>query len=250
MLDLNFIRNNPEKIKEACRLKGNSLNVDLLLDIDQQVLVLQKTVEETRAEQKQLSKRIAAAGKDKELREQLLAEGKTLAEQLKAWEPELNKLLDERQQLLYLVPQIPDPSSPVGKDDNDNVPVKYWGEVPKFDFEPLDHYDLMLKHDMVDIERGVKVGGSRSYVLKGNAVRLEMALMTFAVDYLSQKKGFTPLIVPTMPAILPLSAMASFPKVAIKYMLLKVLILSWLALRRSRLPVCIKTRSSKPKICR
>src|SRR6476469_8511025 len=132
MLDLAFIRANPDAIKEACRLKNNSLDVDHLLEVDRKVLAVQRQVEETRAEQNQLSKRIQAAGKDKELRETLIAQGKALAAQMKASEPELNKLIEERQQLLYLVPNIPDPSAPIGKDEDDNVPIKHWGEKPHF----------------------------------------------------------------------------------------------------------------------
>ncbi len=206
-----FIRNNPGQIKEACRLKNNSLDVDHLLDVDRQVLALQRQTEETRAEQKQLSKQIQAAAKDKELRDQLIGHGKELAEQLKGWEPELNKLLEERQQLLYLVPNIPDPSAPVGKDENDNVPIKYWGEKPHFDFEPLDHYALMQKLDLVDIERGVKVAGARSYILKGDAARMELALMNFAMDRMAQK-GFTPLIVPAMAREYCFIGNGQFPK--------------------------------------
>ncbi len=211
MLDLTFIRTNPDLIKEACRLKNNSLDVEHLLEVDRQVLALQRQVEETRAEQNQLSKRIQAAGKDKEARDALIAHGKELAAQMKAWEPELNKLLEERQQLLYLVPNIPDPNSPIGKDEDDNVPIKYWGEKPRFDFEPQDHYTLMQKLDLVDIERGVKVAGARSYVLKGDAVRLEMALMNFAMDRLS-RKGFTPLIVPAMAREFAFIGNGQFPK--------------------------------------
>ena len=211
MLDMAFIRNNPEQIKEACRLKNNSLDVDHLLTVDRQVLTLQRQTEETRAEQKQLSKRIQAASKDKELRDQLIGHGKELAEQLKGWEPELNKLLEERQQLLYLVPNIPDPSSPIGKDENDNVPIKYWGEQPRFDFAPLDHYTLMQKLELVDVERGVKVAGARSYVLKGDAARLELALMNFAMDRLA-RKGFTPLIVPAMAREYCFIGNGQFPK--------------------------------------
>jgi seryl-tRNA synthetase len=211
MLDLAFIRTNPEQVKEACRLKGNTLDVDYLLEVDRRVLAMQRQVEETRAEQKQLSKRIQAAGKDKELRDQLIAQGKEMSEQLKTWEPELNALLEERQQLLYLVPNIPDPSAPIGKDENDNVPIKYWGEKPRFDFEPLDHYTLMQRLDLVDIERGVKVAGARSYVLKGDAVRLEMALMNFAMDRIASK-GFTPLIVPAMAREFCFIGNGQFPK--------------------------------------
>src|SRR5207237_6920868 len=123
----------------------------------------------------------------KDLRNALIAEGKQLAEQIKSMEPQLNALLEERQQLLYLVPNIPDPSAPIGKDENDNVPIRYWGEVPTFDFEPRDHYALMQKLDLVDIERAVKIAGTRSYALKADAARMELALMNFAMDRIAHK---------------------------------------------------------------
>ena len=162
MLDLAFIRNNPDIVKEAARVKNNNIDIDYLLEVDRQVLSLQREVEEARARQNKLSKEIQQAGKDKEKRDTLIAEGKQLAEQIKSLEPQLNTLIEERYQLLLLVPNIPDPSAPIGKDENDNVPVKYWGTIPTFDFEPLDHYALMQKLDLVDIEREVKIAGSRS----------------------------------------------------------------------------------------
>lgn len=211
MLDLTFIRTNPDQVKEACRLKQNALDVDHLLEVDRQVLALQRQMEETRAEQNQLSKRIQAAGKDKEQRDRLIVQGKALAETMKACEPDLNRLLEERQQLLYLVPNIPDQLAPVGRDENDNVPVRYWGEHPHFAFEPLDHYTLMQHLGLVDIERGVKVAGARSYVLKGDAVRLELALMNFALDRIASQ-GFTPLIVPAMAREFCFIGNGQFPK--------------------------------------
>src|SRR5260370_23073867 len=126
-----------------------------------------------------------------------MAEGKLLAEQIKGLEPRLHELEEVRQELLFLVHNIPDPSSPIGKDESDNVPIRYWGEKPSFNFEPLDHYALMQKLDVVDIERAVKIAGARSYSLKGDAARLELALMNFALDPIA-RKGFTPLIVPAM----------------------------------------------------
>ncbi len=133
MLDLTFIRNHPDIVKEAARVKNNPIDIDYLLEIDRQVTTLQHQVEEARAQQNQLSKRVQQAGKDKDiaLRDRLIAESKQLAEQIKAMEPQLNALLEERQQLLYLVPNIPDPSAPIGKDESDNVPIKTWGEMPK-----------------------------------------------------------------------------------------------------------------------
>src|SRR5258707_110778 len=211
MLDLAFIRSNPDAVKEAARLKNNNIDIDYLLEVDRKVTALQRLVEDMRAQQKQLSKRMQQAGKDKAQRDAVIAEGKQLAEQIKAMEPELNTLIEERLQLLYLVPNIPDPSAPIGKDENDNVPVKYWGDKPTFAFELRDHYALMQGLDMVDIERGVKIAGARSYILKNEAALLELALMNFAFDRMA-RKGFTPLIVPAMARDFCFIGNGQFPK--------------------------------------
>jgi len=211
MLDLAFIRSHPDAVKEAARVKNNPVNIDYLLEVDRQVLALQRQVEEARAQQNQISRRVQQTGQDKALRDALIAEGKQLAEQIKALEPQLNILQEERYQLLLLVPQIPDPSTPIGNDESDNVPIKYWGEKPEFDFEPLDHYTLMQKLDVVDIERAVKIAGARSYALKGDAARLELALMNFAMDHIA-RKGFTPLIVPAMARDFCFIGNGQFPK--------------------------------------
>jgi seryl-tRNA synthetase len=211
MLDLAFIRNHPDVVKEAARVKNNTLDIDYLLEVDRRVLNLQHEVEEARAEQNKISKRVQQTGKDKALRDALIAEGKGLAEQIKAFEPTLRELEEERQQLLYLVPNIPDPGAPIGNDESDNVPIREWGQKPTFDFEPLDHYALMQKLDVVDIERAVKIAGSRSYALKGDAARLELALMNFAMDRIA-RKGFTPLIVPAMARDFCFIGNGQFPK--------------------------------------
>jgi seryl-tRNA synthetase len=211
MLDLAFIRNHPDIVKEAARVKNNPVDIDYLLEVDQRVLELQRQVEDARAEQNRISKRIREVANDKIQRDALIAEGKLLAEQIKALEPRLHELEEVRQEMLYLVPNIPDPSAPIGKDENDNVPIRYWGEQPTFDFEPLDHYALMQKLDVVDIERAVKIAGARSYALKGDAARLELALMNFAMDRIA-RKGFTPLIVPAMAREFGFIGSGQFPK--------------------------------------
>ncbi len=212
MLDLAFIRNHPDLVKEAARLKNNPIDIDALLELDQRVLALQHQVEEIRAKQNQLSKSIQQAAKEKNvaLRNELIAEGKQLAEQIKQLEPQLAQTIEQRYNMLLLVPNIPDSKSPVGKDENDNVPIKYWGEPTTLD-GLLDHYELMQKLDLVDIERAVKVAGSRSYVLKGDAARLELALINFAIDRMASK-GFTPLIVPAMARDFCFIGNGQFPK--------------------------------------
>jgi len=213
MLDLAFIRSSPDEVKEAARVKNNDIDIDYLLDVDRKVTTLQRQVDEGRAQQNRLSKQVQQAAKEKNTaqRDALIAEGKQLAEHIKSLEPELARLVEERQQLLYLVPNIPDPSAPIGKDENDNVPFKYWGTIPEFAFAPRDHYALMQGLDMVDIERGVKVAGARSYVLKNDAARLELALMNFAMDRIAQK-GFSPLIVPAMAREFCFIGSGQFPK--------------------------------------
>ncbi|MBE3560654.1 MAG: serine--tRNA ligase [Ktedonobacteraceae bacterium] len=213
MLDLAFIRNHPDIVKEAARVKNNSIDIDALLALDRRVTTLQHEVEEARAEQNQLSKRIQQAAREKnfELRNTLIERGKQLAQQIKEKEPLLAELQEERYQMLLLVPNIPDASAPIGKDENDNVPIRYWGEKPKFTFTPLDHYDLMQKLGMLDLERAVKIAGSRSYALKGDGARLELALLHFALDHVAAK-GFTPMIVPAMAREFCFIGNGQFPK--------------------------------------
>src|SRR5215469_7693844 len=211
MLDLAFIRSHPDIVKEAARVKNNPIDIDYLLEVDRGVLEPQRQVEDARAEQNRISKRIPEVARDKAQRDALIAEGKLLAEQIKALEPRLHELEEARQELLYLVPNIPDPSAPIGNDESDNVPLRYWGEKPTFDFELLDHYTLMQKLDVVDIERAVKIAGARSYALKGDAARLELALMNFAMDRIA-RKGFTPLIVPAMAREFGFLGSGQFPK--------------------------------------
>jgi len=124
MLDLAFIRNHPDTVKEAARVKYNPIDIDYLLEVDRQMLELQRQVEEARAEQNRISKRVQQAGKDKAERDALIVEGKLLAEKIKAMEPMLHELEEERYQLLLLVPNIPDPSAPIGNDESDNVPIR------------------------------------------------------------------------------------------------------------------------------
>lgn len=213
MLDLTFIRNHPGVVKEAARVKNNPIDIDALLDLDQRVLTIQREVEEARAEQNQLSKKIQQAAREKnvDLRNELVARGTALKEQVKEKEPALNSLVEERYAMLLLVPNIPDPSAPVGLSEDDNVPIRHWGEKPRFEFEMRDHYDLMQGLDMLDIERAVKVAGSRSYALKGDAARLELALIHFALDRMTSK-DFTPMIVPAMARDFAFIGNGQFPK--------------------------------------
>ncbi len=197
MLELAFIRANPEIVKDAAKRKRVDIDIDALLALDTDVLETRREIENLRYRQNQLSKEIQAAGKDQALREKAIADGKDIAAKLKETEPTLKSKEDRLRDLLLRVPNIPDATVPDGKDDTENVEVKRVGTPTVFDFTPKDHVALMQHLDMLDVERGVKVAGSRSYVLKNDAVRLELALFQLTLDTL-MKKGFSPLTVPAL----------------------------------------------------
>lgn len=197
MLDLAFIREHPDLIKEVARRRKTAVDVDALLAIDGELRNVRRQAEEQRAEQNRLSKSIQQVGSDKEAREGFIQQGRAVAATLKELEPRERELEARLREIWLLVPNIPDATVPEGAGEEDNVEVKRVGAPRTFDFEPLDHVALMRGQDWLDLERAAKIAGSRSYILKGEAVLLDLALMQFALSRIV-RKGFTPLLVPAM----------------------------------------------------
>ncbi|NTY01289.1 serine--tRNA ligase [Deinococcus sp. JMULE3] len=190
MLDLKFIRENAGAVKHAVDVKGVNLDIDELLRLDRELVDLKQRVEAMQAERNANAKLVPKATPEE--RPTLIQRGKDLAEEIKALDPALRAHEDNLKQLLLRVPNIPHASVPVGRDDSENVELRREGQLPTFDFTPLDHVDLLEKQGWSDPERVARVSGSRSYLLKGEAVMLEMAVLMFAMDFLSGR-GFTPL---------------------------------------------------------
>jgi seryl-tRNA synthetase len=211
MLDLAFIREHPELIKDVARRRHADVDVDALLAVDAELRVVRRRAEDLRAEQNRLSKVIREAGKDQAARERAIAQGREVAAELKVLEPRERELDGELRRLWLLVPNIPDATVPEGQGEEDNVEIKRVGQPRHFDFEPLDHVALMRGLDWLDLERAAKVAGSRSYILKGDAVLLEMALMQFALSFVAQR-GFTPLEVPAMAKEFAFYGNGQFPR--------------------------------------
>ncbi|HEV2237417.1 MAG TPA: serine--tRNA ligase [Ktedonobacterales bacterium] len=197
MLDLAFVREHPDLIRDVARRRKATFDLDALLATDAELRDVRTRAEELRAEQNRLSKQMREAGADAAARARLIAEGRTAAAALKDLEPRERELDARLRDLLLLVPNIPDASVPEGAGEEDNVEIKRVGTPRQFGFEPLDHVALMRGQDWLDLERAAKVSGSRSYILKGDAVLLELALMQFALSHIAAK-GFTPLSVPAL----------------------------------------------------
>lgn len=193
MLDIKFIRENSDIVKNACTQKNISLDINHLLTIDRDLVAL-KTEEQSLLTQKNgLTAKIPGASAAD--RPALIAESKALDEKVKSLKPKTEELEIQLKNLMYLVPQVPSPKAPHGKDDNDNVEVKKWGVIPKFDFAPLDHVAILEKNNWADFERIAKVSGSRSYSLRNDMVLVEMAMHRMAMEKL-MAKGFNLVSVP------------------------------------------------------
>lgn len=188
MIDLDDIRERPEAYQQACQVKGISFDVAAFVRLDQEYRSCRAKVEQKRAQQNATSKelpKLTGAEKDR-----TLAEMKELAEQLRVESVQLRDIEQEWTKQQLLIPSIPLPQVPVGKDDSENTPVRTWGELPQWSFEPRDHVRLGRELGLFDIERGVKVAGGRSYFLIGDGMRLQHAVLSLALDLLHHA-GYT-----------------------------------------------------------
>lgn len=196
MLDIKFIRENPDILRNAIKKKHINFDLEafLILDSDRKNLLSQ--VEELRAKQNFLSEKIPRLI-DYDEKKTSIEVLKQLKEKLVSIENEFKIKDNEWKKLMLLIPNVPDPSVPKGVSDAKNVAIRKWGKIKKFKFGAKDHITLMKKLDMIDLERGAKVSGFRGYFLKNDAVLIIMGLMRFVFDNLL-KKGFQPLIVPAI----------------------------------------------------
>ncbi|HAS84597.1 MAG TPA: serine--tRNA ligase [Candidatus Yonathbacteria bacterium] len=210
MLDIKFIRENAELVKEAAQKKNIAFDVQELLSADDNRKAILAEVEAMRSKQNEIADAVPRA-ENVEAREKLIAESKSLKDILQTKETELTSAMHTWQALMVQVPNIPDMSVPDGKDDADNVEVRAWGTIPKFDFTPKDHIELFEKHGMADFERGTKIAGFRGYTLKGDGARFVFALSQFVLEELS-KEGFEPMIVPSLVRRAPLVGTGFLPQ--------------------------------------
>ncbi len=196
MLDIKFIKDNVEVIKEAVRKKHVKLDVDELMKVEGERLKLLGEVEGMRSKQNKAGEVMASAASHED-KVKALTGLKELKEKLQKAEGELVETMKRWQTLMLQVPNVPDMTVPEGESEADNQEVKTFGEKPKFSFAPKDHIELMTALEMVDFERGAKVHGFRGYFLTGTGVELSFAIWNYALKFF-QAKGFTPVIPPTV----------------------------------------------------
>jgi len=188
MIDIKLLRQNPEVVKQALKNRGVELDIDKLLDLEKQKREMLQIVEKLRSQKNEIS---SQKGKPDDLEK-----AKQIKQELKDKEKELENLEKDFESLFMLIPNIPLKDVPIGKNEKDNKIIKEWGKIPKFNFDLKDHLELGKSLDLIDIERAVKISGSRFGILKNQAVLLEFALIQLAFDSLI-KEDFTPVVSPT-----------------------------------------------------
>ena len=195
MLSIELIRNQPEVVAQALVRKGEDPPIEKLLDLDSRRRKLIQTGDELRARRNQTSRQISSM---KERPPELIAEMRQVGDDIKASEQEVDRMDSEIRDLLLELPNLPLDDVPDGLGEEDNVVVHTVGEIPAFDFEPLPHWDLGERLGIIDFQRGVKLSGSRFFLLKGQGARLERALINWMLDLHTSEHGYTEVLLPAV----------------------------------------------------
>ncbi len=195
MIDIKEIREKPEKFEKAAKDKGFAVDIDRLLEVDSALKNQKQQLQDISTEKNQIGKSIPKLSGDK--KQSALSQLSELKEQEAKYDEQAKKLQPEFDELMLQVAQPADEDVPIGADDTENVEIRKEGKIRQFDFEPKDHVQLGLDLGIIDIERGVKLAGTRNYFLKGDGALLHWAVLRFAMDCMV-KKGYVPLLVPLL----------------------------------------------------
>jgi seryl-tRNA synthetase len=196
MLDIQYIREHAEEVKKAAVNKNIDVDINKLLEVDKERVKLLQEIEELNSLKNDVNDLMKEA-KTPEDRAELIVKGKEIKLQLEIREPQYTQIKKDFEVLMIQVPTVPATDVPVGKDDSENVEIGKWGELPKFSFAPRTHLELGKMLDVLDMDRGAKVGGYRGYYLKNEGVLLVMGLMQYALQKMVSK-GYTLMIPPTL----------------------------------------------------
>jgi seryl-tRNA synthetase len=198
MLDIRFIRDNPEVVRKALASRGSDIEIDGLLQDDARRREIMLKVEELRGVRNTVSQEVGRIKREKGDASEQMERMKGVNDEIKALDDELNALDERVRSALLMIPNIPHESCPVGRSEDENVEVRRVGEPRAFDFEPLNHWDIAEKLGIIDFERATKIAGARFAVMRGAGARLERALMNFMLDHntaLGYEEIFPPIIV-------------------------------------------------------
>jgi len=212
MLDIKLIRENPEKINEFLKRRNEALSVDEIVDVDKKRREIQQKADALRASRKSLSQEIGKLRQQKLDTREIEEKVRKIGDETKELELLENDLNEKQKQVLLNIPNIPDESSPIGKDETCNKTVSQWGNIPVFSFEPKAHWDLGTVLGLLDFERGVKISESRFTIYKGAGARLERAIINFFLDIHTKDRGYTEILPPFLVNSASMTGTGQLPK--------------------------------------
>lgn len=213
MLDIKLLRSDIEQVRQALKNRNASLvDIEGFEELDIRRRERLQETESLKNRRNVVSQQVAQLKKSGEDASGIIAEMKQVSDRIKQLDEEIRDLEEQLQQILLTIPNIPHDSVPVGESEDENREVRVWGEQPKFDFEPLAHWDIASELDILDFERAGKVTGSRFVFYKGLGARLERALIQFMMDLHSEEHGYTEMLPPLMVNRASLTGTGQLPK--------------------------------------
>lgn len=196
MLDLKFIRQNPDLVKQAVKNKLEKADVDKLLSLDEQRRTLLQQVDELKATRNRVSKEIGALKKAGQDAQDAIKEMQAVGDRIKSLDEQIKSVESDIYAIQIWIPNVPHESAPVGRSEADNVEVRTWGEPAEQDFTPKPHWDVAEQLGIVDFSRGAKVAGTSFVSYKGLGAKLERALIHFMLELHTEKHGYTEIFPP------------------------------------------------------
>ncbi|MGI6791981.1 serine--tRNA ligase [Aminivibrio sp.] len=214
MLDLRWIRSNPDEVRKFLADRNNDMDIGPLLAMDEEKRALLTETEDLKARRNEGSKKVGAAKARGEDAASIMEEMRSLGERVKEIDARIAELDAGISDMLLSIPNRPHDSVPVGKDENDNPEVRRWGEPKSFAFEPKAHWDIGEALGILDFEKGASLSQSRFTVLKGMGARLERALLNFMLDLHTEKHGYREILPPFMVNSKTMTGTGQLPKFA------------------------------------
>jgi len=212
MLDLKFIRSNLDDVKEMLKNRGDDLDISVFESIDKERRERLTTLEELRHRRNMVSEEIAAMKKRGEDASPIIAEMKKVSSEIKERESDLSRILDELNQLLMVMPNMPHETVAMGEDEKDNPVIRTWGEIREMDFEPLPHWEIGERLGILDFARASKLAGARFALYRGTGALLERALINFMLDVHTKEHGYTEVLPPFMVNSASMTGTGNLPK--------------------------------------
>ena len=211
MLDLKFVRQNPELVEEALQKRGGKISLADFLELEKERRAILTQVEDMKAERNRVSKevgRMKQAGEDASV---IMEEMRNLGDQITAFDEHLKQVEAGLEDILLGIPNLPAASVPIGADESANLEIRRWGELPQIE-NPLNHWDIGTNLDILDFERAAKITGARFTVYKGLGARLERAVINFFLDMHTAEHGYTEMLTPFMVNSASMQGTGQLPK--------------------------------------